>query len=83
MKKYIFLTTEGYIYQSISESIEPYCDNAQLIGKVEGNNQEEAFKNLAKGYPYLEESNFEKLYFYQLEDNYEETMESFIINKDN
>lgn len=31
MKKYIFLTTEGYTYQPNSESIEPDCDNAQLI----------------------------------------------------
>ena len=81
MKKYIFLTTEGYTYQPNSESIEPDCDNAQLIGKVEGNNQEEAFKNLLKEYTYLKESNFEEVYCYQLADNYEETMKRFIINK--
>jgi hypothetical protein len=45
MKKYIFLTTEGYTY--------------------------------------LKESNFEEVYCYQLTDNYEETMKSFIINKNN
>ena len=79
MNKYIFLTTEGYTYQPNSESIEPDCENAQLLG----NNQEEAFENLLKKYPYLKDSNFEEVYCYQLADNYEETMKSFIINKDN
>lgn len=83
MNKYIFLTTEGYTYQPNSESIEPDCDNAQLLGKTEGNNQEEAFENLLKKYQYLKDSNFEEVYCYQLADNYEETMKSFIINKDN
>lgn len=83
MKKYIFLTTEGYTYQPNSESIEPDCENAQLLGKTEGNNQEEAFENLLKKYPYLKDSNFEEVYCYQLTDNYEETMKNFIINKDN
>lgn len=45
MNRYIFLTTEGYTYQPNSESIEPDCDNAQLIGIVEGENQKEAFKS--------------------------------------
>lgn len=83
MKKYIFLTTEGYTYQPNSESIEPDCENAQLLGKTEGNNQEEAFENLLKKYPYLKDSNFEEVYCYQLTNNYEETMKNFIINKDN
>ena len=83
MKKYIFLITEVYTYQPNSESIEPDCENAQLLGKTEGNNQEEAFENLLKKYPYLKDSNFEEVYCYQLTDNYEETMKNFIINKDN
>lgn len=82
MKKYIFLTTEGYTYQPNSDSIEPDCDNAQLIGIVEGKNQEEAFKNLLEMYDYLKTSNFEEVYCYQLIDNYEATRESFIIEKD-
>ena len=51
MNKYIFLTTEGYTYQPNSKSIEPDCDNAQLIGIVEGINQEYAFKNLLDNSP--------------------------------
>ena len=32
------------------------CENAQLLGKTEGNNQEEAFENLLKKYPYLKDT---------------------------
>lgn len=83
MNKYIFLTTEGYTYQPNSESIEPDCDNAQLIGIAEGINQEDAFRNLLNKYDYLKESNFEEIYCYQLNDNYENTRKVFIIEKDN
>lgn len=81
MNKYIFLTTEGYTYQLNSESIEPDCDNAQLIGIAEGENQKEAFKNLLAKYDYLKTSNFEEVYCYQLIDNYKSTRKSFIIDK--
>lgn len=83
MNKYIFLTTEGYTYQPNSESIEPDCDNAQLIGIAEGINQEDAFENLLDKYKYLKESNFEEIYCYQLNDSYENTRKVFIIEKDN
>lgn len=81
MNKYIFLTTEGYTFQPNSESIEPDCDNAQLIGIAEGISQEDAFKNLLDKYEYLKESHFEEIYCYQLSDNYENTRKSFIIKK--
>ena len=83
MNKYIFLTTEGYTYQPNSESIEPDCDNAQLIGIAEGINQEDAFNKLLNKYDYLKQSNFKEIYCYQLIDNYEKTRKSFIIEKDN
>ena len=81
MNKYIFLTTEGFTYQPNSENIEPDCDNVQLIGIVQGESQKEAFKNLLEKYDYLKTSNFEEVYCYQLNDNYEDTIESFIIEK--
>ena len=46
MNNYLFLTNEGYTYQPDSESIEPDCENAQLIGIASGDTQEDAFKNL-------------------------------------
>lgn len=81
MNNYIFLTTEGYTYQPNSESVEPDCDNAQLIGIAEGTNQLEAFKNLLNKYTYLKESNFEEIYCYQLKDDYRKTMKFFTIEK--
>lgn len=81
MNKYIFLTTEEYTYQPNSESIEPDCDNAQLMGIAEGENQEEAFKDLLDKCDYLKTSNFEEVYCYQLTDNYKNTRKSFIIDK--
>ena len=81
MSKYIFLTTEGYTYQPNSESIEPDCDNAQLIGIAQGENQEEAFKDLLDKYYYLKTSNFEEVYCYQLNDDYKNTRKNFIIEK--
>ena len=81
MNKYIFLTTEGYTYQPNSESIEPDCDNAQLIGIAQGENQEEAFKDLLDKYYYLKTSNFEEVYCYQLNDDYKNTRKNFIIEK--
>ena len=48
MSSYIFLTNEGYTYQPNSNSIEPDCENAQLIGISNGENQQEAFENLIK-----------------------------------
>jgi len=58
MNNYLFLTNEGYTYQLDSESIEPDCENSQLIGIASGNTKEEAFKNLLKEKEYLTEFNF-------------------------
>ena len=82
MKQYIFLTIEGYTYQPNSENIELDYNNAQLIGIIEGENQEDAFKNLLEKYKYLKTSNFEEVYCYQLIDDYESTRKSFIIDKE-
>lgn len=82
MNKYIFLTNEGYTYQTNSESIEPDCEKAQLIGIAEGSNQEEAFNNLLKERVYLKELNFDEVYCYKLDDAYQESKKYFYI-KDN
>ena len=82
MNKYIFLTTEGYTYQPNSESIEPDCDNAQLIGIAQGENQEETFKDLLDKYYYLKTSNFEEVYCYKLDDSYEKSKKYFHIKED-
>lgn len=60
MNNYLFLTNEGYTYQPDSESIEPDCENAQLIGIASGDTQEDAFKNLINEKKYLRQFNLMK-----------------------
>lgn len=79
MNKYIFLTNEGYTYQPDSESIEPDCENAQLIGISSGNTPEEAFENLINERKYLREFNFDEIYCYKLAEDYEESKRYFYI----
>lgn len=79
MSKYIFLTNEGYTYQPDSESIEPDCENSQLIGIAKGKTQEEAFKNLMNGKEYLRQFNFNEVYCYKLAEEYEESQRYFYI----
>ncbi|KNZ68294.1 hypothetical protein Tfer_3161 [Thermincola ferriacetica] len=68
MKPYIFLTSEGYTFQPDSDSVEPDIDNCQVIGFSEGENAEEAFRNLLQENEYLLETKFDEIYCYQLAD---------------
>lgn len=81
MKDYIFLTNEGYTYQPNSESIEPDCENAQLIGVAKGNTQEEAFNNLINEKEYLRKFNFDEIYCYELAEDYEHSKRYFYIKE--
>lgn len=83
MNNYLFLTNEGYTYQPDSESIEPDCENSQLIGISSGNIQEEAFKNLINEKEYLRQFNFNEIYCYELVKNYEESKRYFYIKDNN
>ncbi len=79
MNSYIFLTNEGCTYQLDSESIEPDCENSQLIGIAIGKTQEEAFKNLMNEKKYLRQFNFNEIYCYKLAEDYEESQRYFYI----
>ena len=68
MNKYIFITNEGYTYQPNSESSEPDCENAQVLGIGLGNEEKEALKNLLEKYKYLKDSNFNEVYCYKLDE---------------
>ena len=83
MNKYIFLTNEGFTYQPDSESIEPDCENSQLIGIASGATQEEAFCNLIKQKEYLRQFNFDEIYCYKLAEDYEESKRYFYIKDNN
>lgn len=83
MNNYLFLTNDGYTYQLDSESIEPDCENAQLIGIESGNTQEDAFKNLINENEYLRQFNFNEIYCYKLAKDYEESKKYFYIKYNN
>ena len=66
MNKYIFITDEGYTYQPNSNSLEPDCENAQVLGIVAGENETDALKNLLEQNEYLKDSSFNEIYCYKL-----------------
>ena len=67
MSYYIFLTNKGSTYQPYSESIEPDCNNAQLIGISSGDNEDAAFKNLKKEKIHFSTMSFNDVYCYKLD----------------
>lgn len=69
MNYYIFLTNEGSTYQPNSESIEPDCDNTQVIGISVGENEDIAFQKLKNENEYLNAMSFDEVYSYKLESN--------------
>ncbi len=79
MSSYIFLTNEGYTYQPNSNSIEPDCENAQLIGISNGENQQEAFENLIKERENLKKFNFDEIYCYKLDENFKKSKKYYYI----
>lgn len=81
MNNYVFLTNEGYTYQPDSESIEPDCENSQLIGIAAGSTQEEAFNNLMNERKYLRKINFNEIYCYKLANDFEESKRYFCIKE--
>ena len=60
MNEYIIYTTEGYAIAP-NEKIE--VENCQVLGRVRGNNPEEAKDNLLKNNPWIEEAGFDKSEF--------------------
>jgi hypothetical protein len=68
---YIFLTTEGYTFQPGNESKLTDIENLQVIGFSKGENSDIAYKKLLSENPYLEETSFEKIFCYQLDNDYE------------
>lgn len=68
MKHYIFVTTEGTTYQPESEAsdFDLNVENAQVVGFGEGENLDEAYKDLLKNESWLEGSNFNEVIAYEL-----------------
>lgn len=80
MKNYIIITDEGFAFQPDSNSVEPDIENCQLIGFSSGRTEEEALINLIRENPYLLETKFDKLVFYELASNYKKTSRRFYLS---
>lgn len=69
MKKFIFLTKEGFTFQPSSDSSEPDIENEQMIGISSGESSHEALKKLIKENQWLNESKFDEIYALELAEN--------------
>jgi len=61
MKKFIFITGEGFTFQPGSEDYEPDIENMQVIGFGEGNTIDDAMENMIDENPYLKNTKFNKV----------------------
>ena len=61
MKNFIFITNEGFTFQSGSERSEPDIENCQVIGFSKGTDKTDALNNLLQDNQYLLETNFNKI----------------------
>ena len=61
MRSFIFITKEGYTYQNNSTSIEPDIENCQVIGFVDGLNEDDAYANLLDLNEYLRDTSFNEI----------------------
>ena len=80
MKNYIFLTSEGHTYQPNLDSDEPDIENLQVIGISEGNNSQEAFKNLIKNRKHLLKTTFNEVFCYELSTNFRDSVDFFLLD---
>ena len=60
VKKFIFVTTEGYTYQPDSQSINPDIENLQVLGFGEGKTVDDALINMISENPHLKNMNFDE-----------------------
>lgn len=68
IKKYIFITFEGFTFQPYSESDVPDVENMQVIGFSKGKDTKEAFKTLLQQQQYLKDTTFNEVIAIELAD---------------
>jgi len=61
MKKFIFITSEGFTFQPDNEDYEPDIENMQVIGFGEGDTAEDAVENMVDKNLYLKDTKFNKV----------------------
>ncbi|MDD2487645.1 MAG: hypothetical protein PHS92_04730 [Candidatus Gracilibacteria bacterium] len=65
MKKYIYLTFEGFTQEPNGKDTE----NVQMLGIGEGNTKHEGFEDLKEKNEWLLDTSFEELYCHELKDD--------------
>lgn len=82
MNKYIFLTLEGFTYQHITDDDVDAGDieNCQVIGFSEGEDPNEALSKLLFDKPYLENTTFNHIYCYKLDNDYRKNRADFYLD---
>jgi hypothetical protein len=74
---YIFLTDQGLTFEPNSEDEEREIENLQVIGFADGVNADEAYRNLRYENPYLKETNFERIFCYPLDKDYDQNRKDY------
>jgi len=77
MNDYILLTDEGFTFQPGTEDKLIEIENLQVIGFSSGTNSDEAFLNLLTVNPYLSLTGFEKIFCYQLRQEYAQNRKDY------
>ena len=68
MRKFIFITSEGFTFQPNNEDYEPDIENMQVVGFGEGDTVDNAIKFMLKENSYLRKTNFNKIIGIEIKD---------------
>ena len=68
MKKFIFITSEGFTFQPNNEDYEPDIENMQVVGFGEGDTIDNAIKFMLKENSYLRKTSFNKIIGIEIKD---------------
>lgn len=77
MNNYIFLTDNGYTFQPETEAEPVEIENLQVIGFAKGTDGISAYRNLLADNPNLQETNFERIFCFQWDKDFEGSKRGF------
>ena len=82
MKHFIFLTDEGRTLRpdrDLDDEFDLELENLQVLGVVSGENPKNAFDNLLLENSFVKNLGFEKIFCYELAEDFEKKRETFFI----
>ena len=82
IKRFIFISNEGYTYQPNSNADIPDIENSQVIGFSYGKDEEEAFNNLLKENKYIKETSFNQIISYHLSSDSDQSKKYFYLSEE-